>query len=131
MDRDADEARLIGDGAGHRLPDPPQGVSGKLEAAAMVEFFHGFHQPDVSLLDEVGQGDAAVGVFLGHGDDQAQVGCGHSVAGRLCLALPVTQFAHEGGEIRGFRPSGLLGVLDRGGEPSAAVRLAGPTVLAD
>src|ERR1039458_5685176 len=45
--RDADGARLIGDGAGDRLPDPPRGVGGKFVAAAVFELVDGFHQADV------------------------------------------------------------------------------------
>src|SRR5215213_1870156 len=32
VDRDADRPRLVGDGPGDRLPDPPRGVGGELEA---------------------------------------------------------------------------------------------------
>jgi len=36
--RDADGARLVGDGPGDGLADPPRGVGGKLVAATVLEF---------------------------------------------------------------------------------------------
>ena len=36
--RDADGARLVGDGAGDRLANPPSGVGGEFVAAAILEF---------------------------------------------------------------------------------------------
>jgi hypothetical protein len=71
--RDADGAGLVGDGAGDGLANPPGGVGGKLVAAAPFELVHGLHQADVAFLDQVQELQAAVGVFLGDGDDQAQV----------------------------------------------------------
>ena len=75
--RDADGARLIGDGAGDGLANPPGGVGGKLVAAAVFEFLDRLHQAHVAFLDEVEEGEAAVGVFLGDGNDEAQVGFDH------------------------------------------------------
>ena len=75
--RDADGAGLVGDGAGDGLANPPDGVGGELVAAAILEFLDALHQADVAFLDQVEEGLAAVGVFLGDGDDQAQVGLGH------------------------------------------------------
>src|SRR6202167_4238745 len=49
--RDANGARLIGDGAGDGLADPPRSIGGKLVAAAVFEFVDGFHQADVAFLN--------------------------------------------------------------------------------
>ena len=46
--RDPDGARLIRDGAGDRLPDPPGGVGGEFEAAAIVELVDRLHQADIA-----------------------------------------------------------------------------------
>ncbi len=59
---DANGAGLIGNGAGDGLANPPDRVSRELVAAAVIEFLHPFHQPNVSLLDEVQEGLAAVDV---------------------------------------------------------------------
>ena len=75
--RDADGAGLVGNGAGDGLADPPGGVGGKFIAAAVLEFFDGFHQAHVAFLDEIKEGQAAVGVFFGDGNDEAKVGFDH------------------------------------------------------
>src|SRR6185503_9291385 len=51
--RDADGARLVGNRARDRLPDPPRGVGRELVAAAVLELVYGLHQADVPLLDQV------------------------------------------------------------------------------
>src|SRR3989442_1131591 len=71
--RDADGARLVGDGAGDRLPDPPGGVGRELVAALVLELVHRLHQPDVSFLDQVEELQTAVGVLLGDRHDQTEV----------------------------------------------------------
>jgi hypothetical protein len=81
--RDADGAGLVGDGAGDGLADPPGGVGAELVAAAVLELLDRLHQAHVALLDQVEEGEAAVGVFLGDGDHEAQVGLDHLGLGRL------------------------------------------------
>src|SRR5919106_1707785 len=49
---DANRPRLIGDGAGDRLPDPPGRVRRELIASSIFELVDSFHQPDVALLDD-------------------------------------------------------------------------------
>ena len=85
--RDADGAGLVGDGPGNGLADPPGGVGGELVAPAVLELFHRPHQADVAFLDQVQEGQAAVGVFLGDGDDQAQVGLHQFHAGLIGFPL--------------------------------------------
>src|SRR5216684_3864208 len=72
--RDADRARLVGNRARDRLPDPPRGVGRELVAAAVLELVHRFHEADVAFLNQVEELQAAVGVFLGDGHDEAEVG---------------------------------------------------------
>jgi hypothetical protein len=87
--RDADGARLVGDRAGDRLPDPPRRVGRELVAAAVLELVDRLHQADVAFLDEVEELQAAVGVFLGDRDHEAQVRLDHFLLrlARLALAL--------------------------------------------
>src|ERR1700722_5157800 len=51
VDRDADGASLVGDGAGDGLANPPRGVRGELVAPTPFEFVHGFHQADIAFLN--------------------------------------------------------------------------------
>ncbi len=83
MHRDADGARLVSDGAGDGLADPPGGVGGKLEALAEVELLHRLDQPQVALLDQVQEEHAAAHIALGDGHHQAQVGLRQLVLGGL------------------------------------------------
>jgi hypothetical protein len=81
--RDADGAGLVGDGAGDGLANPPGGVGGEFVAAAVFEFVDGLHQADVAFLDQVEELQAAVGVFFGDGDDEAEVGLDELALGLL------------------------------------------------
>src|SRR5512133_1812535 len=74
VDGDADRPRLVGDGAGDRLADPPRRVRRELVAALVLELVHRLHEADVALLDEVQELQAAVRVLLRDRDDEAQVG---------------------------------------------------------
>src|ERR1035441_3173460 len=77
VDRDANSAGLVGDAAGDGLADPPGGVGRELVAALILELLHSFHQAHVTFLDQIEECLAAVGVFLGDGDDEAQIGLDH------------------------------------------------------
>ncbi len=74
MHRNADGAGLIGDGAGDGLADPPRRIRRKLVTAAPLELVHGLHQADVALLNQVQELQSAIGIFLGDGNDEAEVG---------------------------------------------------------
>src|SRR5690606_23659981 len=75
--RDADGPRLVGNGASDRLANPPGGVGRELVAATVFELVHRLHQADVAFLDQVEELQAAVGILLGDGNNQAQVGLDH------------------------------------------------------
>ena len=53
VDRDADGSRLVGDGAGDGLPNPPGRIGGELVAPAILELVDGAHEAEVALLDEI------------------------------------------------------------------------------
>ena len=84
--------RLIGDGPGDRLTDPPGGIGRELVAALVLELVHRLHQPDVAFLNQVEELEAAVGVLLGDRYDQAQVRLGELALGLEGLAgrLPIS-----------------------------------------
>ena len=87
--RNADGAGLVGDRAGDRLPDPPGRIGRELVAAAVLELVDRLHQADIAFLDQVEELQAAIGVFLGDGDDEPKIGLDHLLLGdgRLALAL--------------------------------------------
>jgi hypothetical protein len=62
--RDADRAGLISNRARDRLADPPRRVGGEFVAAAVLEFLHRAHEAHVALLDQVEEGQPAIGVFF-------------------------------------------------------------------
>src|SRR5215467_4171310 len=79
--RNADGARLVGDRAGDGLANPPGRVSRELVAAAVFEFIDRLHQADIAFLDQIEELQAAVGVFLGDGNDEAEIGLDHFLLG--------------------------------------------------
>jgi hypothetical protein len=131
--RDADGARLVGDRTGDGLADPPGGIGGKLVAAAVLELVHRLHQADVAFLDQVEELQAAVGVFLGDGDDKAQVGLDHFLLGAGGVAFAALHRVHhalefgqvEHGELRHLDEL-LAHLLDRVG---MGVGECGPALL--
>ena len=56
-------------------------------AAAIFELIDRLHQADIAFLDQVQELQAAIGVFLGDGDDQAQIGLDHFLLGDAGFAL--------------------------------------------
>src|SRR5579871_2780585 len=123
--RDADGARLIGDRAGDRLANPPGGVGRELVAAAVLEFVDRLHQADIAFLNEVEELQAAVGVFLGDGDDEAQVGFDHFLLGLARLALALLHHLHDLAEFTDLE-SGLGGErVDGAAQLPDAVLVAG------
>ena len=85
--RNTNGAGLVGDGAGDGLANPPGGVGGEFVAAAPLKFVDGLHQADVAFLNQVQELQAAVGVFLGDGNHQAQVGFDQFLLGLVGFGL--------------------------------------------
>ncbi len=77
---------LLGEGLEDGLADPPHGVGDELEAPGLVETLGGGDQAHVPGADQLGERQAAVLVFLGHPDHEAQVGLDQGVAG-FAIAL--------------------------------------------
>src|SRR5450755_2113234 len=72
--RDTNRTRLIGDGSGDGLPNPPRGIRRELIAAAVFELVDRLHQADVAFLNQVEELQSAIRVLLRNGDDKTQVG---------------------------------------------------------
>jgi len=96
VQRDADGARLLGQGAGDRLADPPGGIRAEAVAALVIVLVHGAHQPDVAFLDQVGEGQALPHVALGDGNHQARIGPAQVLAGGLAIVGQEAQLAAQG-----------------------------------
>src|SRR5258708_952803 len=65
---------MVGNRATNRLPDPPGGIGGELEAAAELESVHRLHQPEISFLNQVEEREAAVHVTLRYGYNETEIG---------------------------------------------------------
>src|SRR6202035_1565326 len=97
--RDADGARLVGDGAGDGLPDPPGRVGRELVAAPVLELLDRLHEADVALLDEVEELQPAVGVLLGDRYHQPEVGDDELLLGALADALALADLLDRGSDL--------------------------------
>jgi len=78
---DVGEGNLRGQGAADRLLNPPDGVGGELVATRGIEQVDGAQEADGAFLHEVVEGEAAVLVTGGDGDDEAAVGGDEGGAG--------------------------------------------------
>ena len=73
MDRDTDGTRLVRDGSGDRLADPPGRIGREFEAFSPVELIDRLDQTEVAFLDQVEEQHTAADVALGDADDKTQV----------------------------------------------------------
>ncbi len=87
--RYADGARLVRDGTGDGLTYPPCGISRELITATIFEFIYRLHQANIAFLDQIEKLQAAIGVFLGDGNDQTQVCLNHVALGTARLSFAV------------------------------------------
>ncbi len=90
-----DGPRLIGDGPGDRLPDPPGGIGGKFIAPLVLEFIDRLHQPDIPLLDQIQELEAPVRIFPRDAGDKTQIRL-HQLSLRA-LRLPHSRLDHHHG----------------------------------
>src|SRR5687768_2822683 len=100
MHRNANRARLVGQGSAHGLADPPDGIGAEAIAAPMVKLVNRPHQADVPLLLEVIAAEAHADVALHDVRNQALVGAGEAVANALDLEV---EPPHAPSEVRGPR----------------------------
>ena len=83
----ANRPRLVGQASSYRLPDPPGGIGGELEPAAVVELLDRPHQPDRPLLDQVQERQALVAVPLRDRHHETQVRLHHLLPRASIAAL--------------------------------------------
>src|SRR6185295_12363820 len=80
-----DRATLVGQRAGHRLPNPPVDVGAEAEAAAPVVFVNADLQADVAFLDQVQEAQATVQIPAGDRDNQPQIAFDQVAASALTV----------------------------------------------
>ena len=83
MHRHADGSRLIGNGTGDGLPDPPGRICREFVSLCIVELVDSADQARIALLNQVQDMQAASAVFLGDRHHQAQVGLRQLILGFL------------------------------------------------
>jgi hypothetical protein len=91
--RDADGPRLVRDGAGNRLADPPGRIGREFVTAAVLKLVHRLHQADVAFLDQVEELQSAVGVLLRDRHDQPKVGLDQLALGALRVHVALDHLA--------------------------------------
>src|SRR5215467_10980802 len=69
----ADGPSLTGECGQDGLANPPDGVRDELDALIRIELSGGGEEADVAFTDQVDEREASVLIFLGDGDDEAQV----------------------------------------------------------
>ena len=77
MHRNTNGARLVGDRARNRLSDPPRRIGRELIAATVFKLINRLHQANVAFLNQIEELQAAVRIFFGNRNHQAQVGLDH------------------------------------------------------
>jgi len=88
------EAAMPGEGTQDGAPDPVDGVGHEPGAVRGVEETRRLHQPEVSLADQVLEGQAEVAVARGDADDEAQVR-GREGAARLFRPGAAARARHQ------------------------------------
>jgi hypothetical protein len=87
IERDSDDATLLGEGLQDRLTNPPDGVGDELDPLGLVEFVSCPNEAEIPFVDQVRQGHALILVLLGHRDDESEVGSDQLVQS-LLIILP-------------------------------------------
>ena len=99
---DSYRPRLIGYGAGYRLPYPPCGVGREFESLCVIELVNSLDKSEVALLNKIEELHASADIALCDADDESEVRLGQSA---LCGGVVVADSDGEldlllGGEQR-------------------------------
>ena len=95
VERQADDATLLGDGLQDALANPPYGIGDKLKAAGLVKLLSCLDQADVALVDQIGQRETLVLILLGYGHDKTQVGFNQLFLGALTLSAALVNLLRK------------------------------------
>ena len=89
MNGDANRSRLISNGPGYGLPNPPCGIGAEFVAPLIFKFVYGLHQANIALLDQVQELKTSIGIFLSNADDQSEVSFYQFALGSLGFFEPI------------------------------------------
>ena len=98
-----DGARLIGNRAGDGLPDPQRRIGREFIAAAIFKLIDRFHQANIAFLNEVEKLQTAIGVFLGNGNYETQIGLDHFLLGLTGFALALLHHLDDLAELENLK----------------------------
>ena len=70
---DLDQAPGFDDVILYVSPDPPDGIGDESVALVGIKLLHGMHEADVAFLNEIGELESVVPIFMGDLDDEPQV----------------------------------------------------------
>ena len=76
VERQADDAGLLGERLEDGLADPPHCIGYELESAGLVKLLGGLYQAEIAFVDKVGKAQALVLVLLGDGHHETEVRAG-------------------------------------------------------
>ena len=102
MNGDSYRPRLVGYGAGYRLPYPPCGVGREFESLCVIELVNSLDKSEVALLNKIEELHASADIALCYTDNEPEVGLGQPA---LCGGVVVADSDGEldlllGGEQR-------------------------------
>lgn len=83
---------LVGNSPLYGLSDPPRSIGGEAEAAVRVELLDSPNEANVTLLDQILEGQALPTRLLGYRDNKSQVLLDESLAGGLVTLLGSSPF---------------------------------------
>ncbi len=98
VEREPDDARLLGQGLEYGLPDPPDRVGYEPAALRLVEALGRPDEAHVALVDQVLEGHALVGILLRDAHHEPEVGLGELIESVL---VTCTNTAREIGFLLG------------------------------
>jgi hypothetical protein len=85
VDGDLDRTTLLLDGALNRQADPPAAIGGDAVSQGFIELVDRLDQAQVAFLNQVGQREPLIAVFLGNLHHKAKIGADQEL---LALASP-------------------------------------------
>src|SRR5450759_347883 len=94
IERHTHDARLLGQRLEDRLADPPHRVRDELDALRLVEFVGGANEAEVALVDQIGECDSLILIFLRYGDDESEIRSDECIEGFLIIQADALRELH-------------------------------------
>ena len=77
---------MVGNGSGNGLANPPCRIGAEFIASAIFVFIDRPHQAGIAFLNDIQEAQAAIAIFFGDGNHQAQIAAGKISLGLFILA---------------------------------------------